>query len=191
MFALRHAQSVLLTDPLLPVLHRHHPNGQFYVGQECPIHWRFSKPTEPPEAAGVNPGWFYVPDVPPLLAGWSRRSYFLRLELLAPMIVLEFAAGDGLEERDCTPWTGKFWIYERTIQPAFYGVYDVHLGRLEWYHLVAGRLEPLGPNERGRHPVRQLGVELGVWQGRYQNLERPWLRWWDNQGCLLSTDAGC
>ena len=32
-----------------------------------------------------------------------------------------------------------------------------------------------------------MGVELGIWQGRYQNLELPWLRWWDNQGNLLQT----
>ncbi|MBD2744284.1 hypothetical protein H6H02_22420 [Coleofasciculus sp. FACHB-1120] len=30
-----------------------------------------------------------------------------------------------------------------------------------------------------------LGVELGIWQGRYTNMEFPWLRWWDAQGNLL------
>jgi hypothetical protein len=30
-----------------------------------------------------------------------------------------------------------------------------------------------------------LGVELGIWQGEYQNAELPWLRWWDLQGNLL------
>jgi hypothetical protein len=28
-------------------------------------------------------------------------------------------------------------------------------------------------------------VELGIWQGTYQNAELPWLRWWDSQGNLL------
>lgn len=32
-----------------------------------------------------------------------------------------------------------------------------------------------------------MGAELGIWQGRYQNLELPWLRWWDYQGNLLQT----
>lgn len=36
-------------------------------------------------------------------------------------------------------------------------------------------------------PIPQLGVELGIWQGQYQNLDIPWLRWWDNQGTLLLT----
>jgi hypothetical protein len=32
-----------------------------------------------------------------------------------------------------------------------------------------------------------LGVELGIWQGQYQNVTLPWLRWWDSQGNLLLT----
>jgi hypothetical protein len=30
-----------------------------------------------------------------------------------------------------------------------------------------------------------MGVELGIWQGTYQNMELPWLRWWDLDGNLL------
>ncbi|MEP0785675.1 hypothetical protein NDI49_12570 [Trichocoleus sp. ST-U3] len=41
------------------------------------------------------------------------------------------------------------------------------------------------PNERGHYPIEPLGVELGIWQGRYTNMEFPWLRWWDTQGNLL------
>lgn len=32
-----------------------------------------------------------------------------------------------------------------------------------------------------------MGVELGIWQGRYDEMELPWLRWWDNRGNLLLT----
>ncbi|MFQ5616466.1 MAG: Uma2 family endonuclease, partial [Anaerolineales bacterium] len=39
----------------------------------------------------------------------------------------------------------------------------------------------------GRYPIPPLGVELGIWKGRYQNQELPWLRWWDAQGQLLWT----
>ena len=42
---------------------------------------------------------------------------------------------------------------------------------------------------RGHYPIPQLGVELGIWQGMYQNMELPWLRWWDSQGNLLLSGA--
>jgi hypothetical protein len=42
-------------------------------------------------------------------------------------------------------------------------------------------------NERGHYPIEPLGVELGIWQGVYQNQEWPWLRWWDIGGNLLLT----
>lgn len=34
-----------------------------------------------------------------------------------------------------------------------------------------------------------MEVELGIWQGRYQEAELPWLRWWDLEGNLLLTGA--
>ncbi len=40
-------------------------------------------------------------------------------------------------------------------------------------------------NERGHYGIVSLHVELGIWTGRYQNLELPWLRWWDHEGSLL------
>jgi hypothetical protein len=43
----------------------------------------------------------------------------------------------------------------------------------------------LPANVRGHYPIPPLGVELGIWQGRYKNVELPWLRWWDREGNLL------
>ena len=44
------------------------------------------------------------------------------------------------------------------------------------------------PNEWGHYSIAPMQVELGVWQGAYQNQpEQPWLRWWDLQGNLLLT----
>src|SRR5262249_55549514 len=81
----------------------------------------------------------------------------------------------------------KFWIYERRVRPAFYAIYEVDPGRVELYHLVEDHFEPVPANERGQYPIPQLGVELGIWEGTYQNVHLPWLRWWDDQGRLLPT----
>jgi Uma2 family endonuclease len=177
-------QSILLTESIWPKLQQIHPDGQFCVGQDSGIYWRI---TEPPEKGAKAPDWFYVPDVPPTLDGQMRRSYVMWQELIAPLIVLEFVSGDGKEERDRTPYTGKFWVYEKAIRVPFYGIYEVKKASVEVYFLRAGKYELMSPNERGNYPIEPLGVELGIWSGTYKNVELPWLRWWDEQGNLLLT----
>jgi hypothetical protein len=53
------------------------------------------------------------------------------------------------------------------------------------YHLVEDRFELVPHNQRGHYPIAQIGLELGIWQGVYQGVELPWLRWWDASGNLL------
>ncbi|MEA5509798.1 Uma2 family endonuclease [Crocosphaera sp. UHCC 0190] len=185
-----HPQSILLTDSLGSLLQQLHPDGNYTIGQDCGIYWR---ETEPPEQGAITPDWFYVPNVPSLLDGQIRRSYVLWREFMAPLIALEFASGDGKEERDQTPLSisnsgeitkpGKFWVYERIIRIPYYGIYEIKTHKLEVYHLQDFSYHPIKPNERGHFSLSILGIELGLWQGNYQN--QLWLRWWDNQGNLL------
>ena len=179
-----HPQSILLTDSIQPVLQKLYPDSQYFIGQDLGIYWRI---TEPPEKGAEAPDWFYVPSVPPTLNGKTRRSYVLWQEFIAPSIVLEFVSGNGAEERDKTHWKGKFWIYEQVIRTPFYGIYEVNKASIEVYELIGGKYQLLSANERGHYSITTMGVELGLWQGEYQNAELPWLRWWDLQGNLLLT----
>ncbi|MEG4485344.1 Uma2 family endonuclease [Microcoleus sp. D2_18a_B4] len=190
-----HPQSIILTDSIGPVVELLHPDGQYAIGQDCGIYWR---ETDPPERGAEAPDWFYVPNVPATLDGF-RRSYVLWREHMAPFIALEFASGNGEEERDRTPLTvapdgtttkpGKFWVYERIIRIPYYGIYEMRTGNLEVYHLIDFVYRRMEPNERGHYPIPVLDVELGLWQGSYQNQELLWLRWWDSQGNLLLTGS--
>jgi Uma2 family endonuclease len=177
-------QSILLTESIEPILQQLHPDGQYAIGQDSGIYWRL---TDPPERGAEAPDWFYVPKVPPTLDGQMRRSYVLWQEIVSPLIALEFVSGKGEEERDRTPYEGKFWVYEQAIHIPFYGIYEVIRASVEVYHLVEGRYSLLPANDRGHYPIPPLGVELGIWQGRYKNVELPWLRWWDREGNLLLT----
>jgi Putative restriction endonuclease len=106
-------------------------------------------------------------------------------ELITPTIVLEFASGTGAEERDTTPFKGKFWVYERVMRVPYYGIYEILTGKLEVYHLVDISYQKMEPNDRGHYPIEPMQVELGLWRGVYQNQEMLWLRWWDVAGTLL------
>lgn len=187
-----HPQSLILTDSIGQILQERHPDGQYAIGQDSGIYWR---ETEPPEKGAEAPDWFYVPNVPPNLDGQYRRSYVLWREHIAPLIALEFASGNGDEERDRTPLSrteegevtkpGKFWVYERVMRIPYYGIYEIKSGRLEVYRLIDGYYQLLELNQRGHFPIALLGVELGLWQGNYQNQTMLWLRWWDEEGNLL------
>jgi Uma2 family endonuclease len=189
-----HPQSIILTDSLTPILAQLHPDGQYAIGQDCGIYWR---ETEPPQAGAEAPDWFYVANVPPKLDGQMRRSYVLWREYISPLIALEFASGSGDEERDRTPLSrviqepgkkpGKFWVYEQIMHISYYGIYVISTGSLEMYHLVNGFYRQMTPNDRGHYLIEPLGVELGLWQGNYQNQNFLWLRWWDQDGNLLLT----
>ncbi|HBE58016.1 MAG TPA: hypothetical protein DEG17_17205 [Cyanobacteria bacterium UBA11149] len=189
-----HPQGIILTESLVPILQKLHPDGNYAIGQDCGIYWR---ETEPPEKGAEAPDWFYVPGVPPQLKGKTRRSYVLWREHRKPIIALEFASGDGSEERDRTPSAiteegetqkpGKFWVYEQIISIPYYGIFEVNTGKLEVYHLEDNTYRKLEPNARGHYPILPMGVELGLWQGTYLGQTRLWMRWWDNEGNLLLT----
>ena len=187
-----HPQSLILTDSIGQILQERNPDGQYAIGQDCGIYWR---ETEPAEKGAEAPDWFYVPNVPPNIDGQIRRSYMLWREHIAPLIALEFASGNGDEERELTPLSrtdegvvtkpGKFWVYEQVMRIPYYGIYQVNNGRLEVYRLIDGYYQLLELNQRGHFPIAPLGVELGLWQGSYQNQTMLWLRWWDEEGNLL------
>jgi len=179
-----HPQSILLTDSITPRLQQRHPDNQYCIGQDCGIYWRLTDPTD---RGVVAPDWFYIPNVPPLIDGQMRRSYVMWYEFLAPLIAIEFVYGDGSEERDATPYNGKLWVYEKALRVPFYAIYEVSRASVEVYQLLTGNYQLLPANDRGHYPIGPLGVELGIWQGQYQNAELPWLRFWDAEGNLLLT----
>jgi Uma2 family endonuclease len=186
-----HPQCMLLTTSIRPVLDQLHPDGRYCIGQDSGIYWRLA---EPLVTGAEAPDWFYVPNVAPLLDGQYRRSYVMWQEILAPLIVMEFVLDGDMEAWDTTSFlsspnakTGKFWIYEQAIRIPFYAIYEVQKAAVIVYKLVAGRYQQISPNKRDHYLIEPLGTELGIWHGRVDNHNLPWLRWWDSNGDLLLT----
>ncbi len=179
-----HPQSLLLTDSLTDYLADRHPAGDYAIGQDCGIYWR---ETDPPERGAEAPDWFYVPGVPAKLNGQMRRSYVIWREFVPPTIVLEFASGDGSDERDTTPYKGKMWVYEKVIRPAYYGIFNITTGQLELFHMVDFQAQPMDRDAQGRYFLPLMDIAIGVWEGAYQNQQERWLRWWNPEGALFPT----
>ncbi len=175
-------QSSLLTGSLWPRLLELHPDGQFCIGQDSGIYYRY---TQPPLDGCKAPDWFYVPGVPPMLNGTFRRSYVLWQEVIRPLIVIEYASGNGQEERDTTPYRGKFWVYEKAIAAAYYAIFESERASVELYKLEEGRYRLVEPNASNRLPIHPLRVELGLWKGTHQGMDALWLRVWDSATGLL------
>lgn len=180
-------QSMLLTSAFAPVARRLYPGGDFLIGQDLGIYWRRLK--VPPFGRAVAPDWFFVGGVPVLKDGEPRRSYVLWYEEVMPLVVLEYASGDGREERDDTPHEGKFWIYEQRVRAAYYGIWRYDPGVIEVYKLDGAHYRPQAANAAGHFAIPELDVALGVWRGRAGEMEMPWMRWYSLDGTLLPTDG--
>jgi len=179
-----HPLANLLTDSLGPRLAEVYGDGNFYIGADTGIFWRH---TSPPLAGCKSPDWYVVPGVPQMLDGEIRRSYVLWQEIERPLLVAEFVSRSGAEERDRTPMTGKFWVYERGLAVPFYVIFDGFRRRLEVHHLQDGVYRPVEPNAHGRYPIPPLRIELGMWHATYRGITGVWLRAWDAAtGGLLS-----
>jgi len=176
--AMEKPQTQLLSGIMKPWLKRRHPNEQVWIAHDCGIYWRF---TDPPLDGCKAPDWYYVVGVNGLVKGVPRRSYVLWQEGIKPSLAIECVSRDGSDERDTTPFTGKFWVYEQGICIPYYAIWDGWKGTVELYRLDAGRYSLVPANDAGRYPASALGIELGLWQATIDGIPTKWLRVWDAQ----------
>jgi Uma2 family endonuclease len=175
-------QGTLLTSAIRPVLEKLHTDGHYIIGEKSGIYWLL---TDPPLEGCKAPDWFYVPNVPPMLEGETRRSYVMWREIGKPLLIIENISRDGSEEYDTTPTTGKFWVYERGISASYYAIWDPKRLQLEVYELIRSRYRRMAPNERGHVPIIEMEAELGLWEGHFAGITLTWLRFFDQQGRLI------
>ena len=180
-------QNAELTASIEPLLEILHPGGDFFIGQDVGIYYR---PTDPPLQGCKAPDWFYVPNVSKNASdGEVRLSYVMWRERKAPYLIVEQVSRDGSEERDDTPNTGKFWVYEQILQVPYYAIFDGFEGTLECFQLVDDVYLPMRANARNHFELPFLNVELGLWKGLSHNYYRHWLRFFDSEGTMLPIHA--
>ncbi len=142
-----------------------------------------------------RPDWFAVVGVSRLYEGSElRNSYVMWQELVSPFVVVELLS-PGTEDEDLgrtvrqlgKPPT-KWQVYEQILRVPYYFVFSRYTNELQAFRLVGGAYESLDVGDEGLL-ITQLGLRLGLWQGRYENIERLWLRWFTASGELILTPS--
>jgi Uma2 family endonuclease len=76
-------------------------------------------------------------------------------------------------------------LYEKVLRIPEYFIYDPATHALEGYELQNWAYVPIQPTAAGRLPSRQLGLELGLWEGPFQEFTDTWLRFYQPDGTLV------
>ncbi len=132
-----------------------------------------------------RPDWFAVVGLPKTGEKPEMRfSYVIWQESRAPLVVVELLSpktekGDlGEELRDVKGKPTKWDVYESWLRVPYYVTFSRHSDELRIFKLSGGRYEEV-ENHQGRLWIEQVELGLGLWQGKYLNEERLWLRWYD------------
>jgi hypothetical protein len=80
---------------------------------------------------------------------------------------------------------GKWFFYEQILKVPTYVIFEPFAGCLEVYHLEAERYELASATAENLYRIADMGLYLGVWQGKKEERTGYWLRWWDEAGNLL------
>jgi hypothetical protein len=137
------------------------------------------------------PDWAYISAIT-VPRSQVDRSYTPRLQGEIPSLVLEFLSdtdGGEYSVKETFP-PGKFFFYEQILQVPSYGILAPATGELEFYRLNGENRYALeAPNPQNRFWIPEMRLFLGAWQGKRDNQDGYWLRWWDEQGNLLLWDT--
>ncbi len=97
-------------------------------------------------------------------------------------------AGNGQTTKEILP--RKWEVYEQILRVPYYVVFSRYTNRLRFFQLTGGHYqEQVLDSDHPRLWISELELGLGLWQGEFEGVARQWLRWYDNQGNWIPTDA--
>ncbi len=138
-----------------------------------------------------RPDWFAVVGVSRLYENKDLRySYVVWQEKVNPLVVVELLSpgtekedlGKALHDVEDPP--SKWQVYEQILKVPFYFAFDRVTNELSAFKLVNGKYQEFMPNN-GKYQVNEAELSLGLWQGKYEEIDRLWLRWYDKNDGLI------
>ncbi|MEM7553978.1 MAG: Uma2 family endonuclease [Cyanobacteria bacterium P01_A01_bin.84] len=138
-----------------------------------------------------RPDWFGVVGVPKLFEEKDLRlSYVTWQEAANPFVVVELLSPGtenedlGKIESEANKPPKKWEVYERILRIPYYVVFSRYTDEIQGFHLVGGHYEKINLVDQYL-AIPELGLNLGLWQGKFRSVERLWLRWFTPEGKLI------
>lgn len=165
-----------------------------------------------------RPDWFLSLGVERLYEGTDlRSSYVIWQEGVDPFVVVELLSpgtekedlgdkAEPLEESESndvalesTTKNGeislakpprKWEVYEQILRVPYYIVFSRYTNQLRFFQLVGGRYQEQSlDDQQPRIWIPELELGIGLWSGAFEGVERQWLRWYNERGIWIPTDA--
>ncbi|MBI1929188.1 Uma2 family endonuclease [Candidatus Poribacteria bacterium] len=102
-----------------------------------------------------------------------------------PAVIIELLSPSTAHE----DLTTKKDLYEQVFRTPEYFCYDPDASDLRGWRLVNMTYQELKPSARGELWSEELGLGLGLCEGRYLKSDDTWLRFYDEQGVLVPTEG--
>lgn len=110
----------------------------------------------------------------------------------SPETVFEGTNGDqeANQGADKTAPPSKVVAYEKYLRVPHYIVYSRYSQRLRYFKLIGSRYEEQPVQDQAPMIwLNDLEIGLGLWDGYFEGLPGPWLRWCDSTGDWFLTDT--
>jgi Uma2 family endonuclease len=142
-----------------------------------------------------RPDWFVSVGVSPLYKnGDLRLSYVIWQEGITPFIIVELLSPGTEKEdlgqtlRDVEKPPTKWEVYEQILRIPYYAIFDRYTYTFRMFKLDGGRYAEIDlSSSNSRFWIPEIELGLGVWEGTYNNIQQPWLRWYDVSGNWVLT----
>jgi Uma2 family endonuclease len=144
---------------------------------------------------GFRPDWFGAVDVPNLYEGRrTRKSYVVSVEGKPPFIIVE-GLSKGTEDGDLGrgAWPkenapSKWDVYETVLKIPYYVTINHETDEVQLFR-HDGTMFVRETSPDGRMWMPEIGLAVGPWRGVFHKRDAVWVRFFDEQGNLIPTEA--
>jgi len=180
-------QGELLSETFVP---GNYPANEVFVACDLNLYYDLQHPLW-----YKRPDWFAVVGVDRFYQKTEPRlSYVIWQERVKPFVIVELLSPStqkedlGLIRGKAGKPPYKWEVYEEVLKVPYYVVFDGRSNQLRLFKLIDGQYQDQNVGD-GEYWFAEIELGLRLVFGKYQDLNRLWLRWYDRSDSLIPTAA--